>query len=45
MGICNSSNDTKEEKPKAKQSIKVNQLSQEDKAIIECKQCRDKIKA
>ena len=45
MGICNSSNDTKEEKPKAKQSIKVNQLSQEDKAMIECKQCRDKIKA
>ena len=45
MGICNSSNETREEKPKAKQSIKVNQLSQEDKAIIECKQCRDKIKA
>lgn len=45
MGICTSANDSKEDKPKAKQSIKVNQLSQEDKAMIECKQCRDKIKS
>lgn len=45
MGLCNSSNAvSKKEKEKQKNAVKVSQLPPEQKALMDCKQCRDKIK-
>lgn len=45
MGICDSSNaHRQEERQQPKNAVKVSQLPPEQKALMDCKQCRDKIK-
>ena len=45
MGICQSTKKKNEENKNVNNSIKINNLPQNEKVILECKQCRDNIKS